>query len=90
MHDQGNDDEDVQITSDSADALPFFQNILDDASILERIPKGATITILPTQPGEQSAAARQARVAARSISSFEVGDQTVYILAVPAKDHAAD
>lgn len=90
MDDDFNEQETIDITGNSADALPFFQNILDDASILERIPKGATITILPTHPGEQRAAAQQATVAVRSLSSFEVGDQTVYILAVRAEDHAAD
>lgn len=88
MHNEWNDDEAIHITSDSADALPFFQKIIDDPSIMERIPKGATIRIVEAQCGEHDTAREE--TASRATDWFEVGDQTVYILDLKAKDHAAD
>ena len=90
MSDEFDEEDAIRIASDSAGALPFFQRILDDPSILDRIPRGGTITILPTPPDGQRAAAQQATSAGRAVSAFEVGDQTVSILDVPAKDYAAD
>lgn len=88
MENEWNDDEAIHITGDSADELLFFQKIMDDPSIMERIPKGATIRIVETLWGEHDRT--QHLATAQAIDSFEVGDQTIYILAVPAKDHAAD
>lgn len=79
----------IHIIGDSSETTRFFEMMMKDLSIAERIPPGSTIEIVSNKPEEQasgpSAALRQ-----HAIESIEVGDQTVYILAVRAKDHAAD
>ena len=79
----------IHITGDSSESTRFFEKMMKDLSIAERIPPGSTIEIVSNNPGAQ-ASDRLAALRQHAIESIEVGDQTVYILAVPAKDHAAD
>lgn len=83
-----NDEEAIHIAHDGNQVLRFFQKIFDDPCIMERIPKGATIDIVPSQPGEQDAE-HAAEAAEHAITSVEVGDLTVYILDLPAERNVA-
>lgn len=81
--------EQEMISENIDDAFRFFRQILEDPSILDRIPEGARLSIVSnetsTHAAERSAIARE-----HATDSFVVGDQTIYVLAVPAKDRAAD
>lgn len=89
MNDEFDESEMVQIVGNDDESSRFFEKMMKDLSILERIPEGSTIEIVSNDPearnAERAAAARR-----RAISSVEFGDQTIYILDVPSKDHAAD
>lgn len=89
MNDEFDESETICIVGNDDESSRFFEKMMKDLSILERIPKGSTIEIVSNDPEAQSAE-RVARAHRRAIGSVEFGDQTIYILDVPTKDHAAD
>lgn len=88
MKDEFDENETIHITGDSAESTRFFEKMLKDLSIMERIPPGSTIEIVSNHPGDRDAG-RVATLRERAVSSIEFGDQTIYILDVPARGKVA-
>jgi hypothetical protein len=89
MNDEFDESETVHIVGDDTETSRFFEKMMKDLSVLDRIPKGSTIEIVPNESGARNPECARA-ISRRAVSSVEFGDQTIYILDVPPEDHAAD
>lgn len=74
------------ITDGIDDAFSLFHAILDDPSILDRIPPNARIFVVTNRAAEHNAG-RVAAAKAQAIDCFDVGDVTVYVIGIPGDDN---